>query len=148
MPLSRWNGSSFAPVGLVRRWTGSAWQTCSFVRRWNGTAWVDVWTPLAVTGASPVFGSVTDIGGPLNGFVQSDPASLTVTGGAPGYTYSWARISGSALISADSPTSPTTRFSGTIPVSITSAVFRVTVTDTAGSTATFDATVNLQYERV
>lgn len=65
-------------------------------------------------------------------------------GGSPGYTYSWSRVSGSTAISATDPTSYYTYFSATMtPPSLVSAVFRVTVTDSLGATATADVTVTL-----
>ena len=80
--------------------------------------------------------------------VVTNPATVaTASGGSGSYTYSWARISGSSAITADSPSSSSTTFRGTVPAGFTTAVFRVTVTDTVtGQTATADVTVTLSYE--
>lgn len=82
--------------------------------------------------------------------VVTNPATVaTASGGSGSYTYSWARISGSSAITADSPSSSSTTFRGTVPAGLTTAVFRVTVTDTVtGQTATADVTVTLEYEVV
>ena len=76
-------------------------------------------------------------------------ASTTVTavGGTSPYTYAWTRISGSSSISATSASAATTTFTGSSLVSGTTydAVFRCTVTDSAGTPAvkTVDVTVRI-----
>jgi len=77
-------------------------------------------------------------------------ASVTVTaaGGTPGYTYSWARTSGSTSITATSSTAATTTFTGSSLASGStySAVFTCTVTDSAAATKT--AIVSVEITRV
>ena len=70
-------------------------------------------------------------------------AGVSVTNGTGSYTYSWARISGSSLLSAASPTSLNTGFTGTVaPGASASAVFRLTATD--GTTSdTLDVTITI-----
>lgn len=60
--------------------------------------------------------------------------TANVTGpGAFTYTYAWARVSGSTLITANSPTAATTKFHGVAPNNSTiSAVFQCTVTRSDG----------------
>lgn len=78
--------------------------------------------------------------------VTSSSVTASAAGGSGSYTFSWARISGSTLVSANNSTSATTAFSGVIPLNTTqTAVFRCTVTDSLGETGTFDVTVQLQY---
>lgn len=69
---------------------------------------------------------------------------LSVTGGTGTISYSWARVSGSTAITANSPSSLATTFNATAaPGTTVSAVFRVTATDGISSD-TFDVTVQLQ----
>lgn len=81
-------------------------------------------TSIAYSGslASPTTGTVT----------------CTASGGVPGYTYAWTRVSGSTLVSATAPTSAATAFttSGMTTNTTRSAVFNCTVTDSAGQTVT------------
>jgi hypothetical protein len=78
--------------------------------------------------------------------VTTGSVTVSASGGTPGYTYAWTKVSGGA-ISITSDTAATTTFSAT---SLTanearSAVMRCTVTDSAGSpaTATVDVTVTI-----
>lgn len=91
--------------------------------------------------ASPSFASNLD-----SGTGDKTTASVTVTpaGGTSPYSYAWTKVSGGA-ISADSASSDTTTFSATgITASeIRSAVFRCTVTDSAGSPATTTVDVSV-----
>lgn len=105
-------------------------------------------TALSVTASpNPATGTVVIADGPTTTTVYSETCTATASGGTPGYTYSWTRISGSAAITATNPSSASTAFTGTIFAGTTTAVFRVTVTDAASNTATFDVTVELTYDR-
>lgn len=65
------------------------------------------------------------------------PVTVTASGGAGGYTYSWARISGDTDIAADSSTAASTTFSATLLIGDNFATeFACTVTDAATSTMT------------
>lgn len=77
--------------------------------------------------------------------ITTDSTTVTATGGTAPYTYSWARTSGSALISANSAAAATTSFTGTTLASGTTyeAVFTCTVTDNVAATATTTVTVAL-----
>lgn len=99
-------------------------------------------TPLAASvSPNPVSGS--SHGNLSATTVTSSAATASPGGGLGPYTYSWARISGDTMTAA-SPSSATTTFSGTVPLDSTNtAVFRVTVTDAAGQVDTADVTVNL-----
>jgi hypothetical protein len=76
--------------------------------------------------------------------ISPNYASLATNGGLGTITYSWARISGSSAISANSATAKETTFAATCPPNSTiSALFRLTATD-GTSSDTFDVTVQLQ----
>ncbi len=73
--------------------------------------------------------------------ITPDYSGVTLSGGSGGVTYSWARISGSADVSAGSPTAFGTSFVGTVaPSASVSATFRCTATDGISS-ATIDVTI-------
>lgn len=103
----------------------------------DGATLRKVW-PAGLT-VTPAFASGASFtpGGPGSKVVTSN--SVTASGAS---TYTWARISGSALINANSPSAAITSFSGTVLASTSiSAVFRVT-----GNTgATADVQVDLEY---
>lgn len=92
-------------------------------------------------------GSFTDIDGPSTAFVTSAGVTASASGGVAPRTFNgWTRISGSSAISANSPSSATTNFSGTVGVGTTSATFRAQFTDSLGNVATDDVVVDLTYE--
>jgi len=77
------------------------------------------------------------------GMVTSNfPIVITASGGTAPYTYAWTKRSGDA-ISAITPSSNSTYFNATITElgQTLTATFRCTVTDSAGSPATFDVDV-------
>jgi hypothetical protein len=79
------------------------------------------------------------------GTVTTNVASSTPTGGLAPFTYSWVRISGVSA-SPTSPTNAATSFNFFLDTPGTaSAVFRCTVTDALGSTATADVTAIFNY---
>lgn len=84
---------------------------------------------------------------PTSEFITSFPSTvMTASGGTPPYTYSWARISGATQISADSPSANSTTFSANVPQNTQYfAVFRGTVTDSTGASATVNVNVTLDY---
>lgn len=154
MTMKRWNGTSFADLSIVKRWNGSAWVDLSIAKRWNGSSWVDI--PLPGGGAGPL--SVTISPGTAYGEnnvpnapfpsavnVTSNTVAANVTGGTGTISYSWARVSGSSSVSADTPNAATTSFSATLTRNTgAEAVFRVTVVRGA-ETATADVSVQLYY---
>ena len=80
------------------------------------------------------------------GTVVSSSVTVTASGGTPSYSYAWTKVSGDD-ISVVSASSDTTTFQATGVTSgeIRTAVFRCTVTDSAGSpaTTTVDVSVTL-----
>lgn len=117
-----------------------AWKRLVEARAYDSDAWKTVATfipPLsAAITPSVVAGSVTGAG-----TATSNAATATPTGGSAPYSYSWARIGG-ASGAANSPTSATTTFSKTLGNGDeTSELFRCTVTDSFGTTATADIIV-------
>ena len=82
--------------------------------------------------------------------ITTSSTTVTPTGGTSPYTYSWSRISGSTLITADSPTAATTTFTGTGLASNNTytAVFRCTVTDNVAATKTVDVSISITREQM
>ena len=79
----------------------------------------------------------------LGSINTSSPTVVTAVGGWPGYTYSWALLSGGGGFSptANSPSSASTTFNiqvGGVQSTFT-ATFRCTITDTIGQSVTVDA---------
>ena len=149
MTINRKSGGT--PVSLLtfKRAASGTWVDLTIGKRRLAGAWVDVLPvgPLTVS-ASPSDVTGTEFrsepGAPSGVPVTSDPCTATASGGSGAKTFAWTKISGSAVIVADSPTSATTTFSGNVlKNAIPSAVFRVTVTDSTGS-ATADVTVSLE----
>ena len=99
------------------------------------------YTPLTALTASPT--SVSKFS--LNPTVDTANVTVTPTGGQAPFTYSWVRISGSGA--ALSATSAITKFREVFEAPDTvSGVFRCTVTDFFGSTATADVTAEFTYQ--
>lgn len=80
----------------------------------------------------------------------SESTTVTATGGTPGYTYAWTRVSGSTDISADSASAATTTFSvvSMADGATKSAIFRCTVTDSTAATYTIDVSVGFERDDV
>jgi len=85
-----------------------------------------------------------------NSTATSASVTVTASGGTPPYTYAWTRVSGASTITANSPTAATTTFSctGLDPSEVNEAVFRCTVTDSAGSPGTATVDVSVRFERL
>lgn len=82
-----------------------------------------------------------------SGAIGTDTITVTARGGAGGYTYSWARVSGD-VFSIGSSTAAATDFAADPgpPPSTKSAVYRCTVTDAATDTVTVDVNVDVTRE--
>lgn len=99
-------------------------------------------TPLSVTVDPEIAGGIAYGGGVVTtGTVVATPA-----GGTAPYTHAWTVISHSnaSSPSVDSPTSATTTFTQTNVFDEDNAVFRDTVTDDQGATATADVSAFFQ----
>lgn len=111
------------------------------IARHDGTSLVTVETftpPLAVTASSPAYGSRVGAGS-----VTTASTTATPSGGIGPFSYAWARLSGFGT--ANSPAMATTTFTETVALEeFKSGVFRVTVTDSTGATATAD--VDAQFD--
>lgn len=88
-------------------------------------------SPTSVTGATSILKPTT---------VQTTPASASPIGGTGPYSYSWVRLSyiGGAAPTITAPASATTTFQQVSATNFATytAVFRVTITDVFGQTAT------------
>lgn len=98
--------------------------------------------PISLGGPTSAQGEV--FGTPTTQTVFSDAVTITVSGGNPGPSISWARISGDATMSMVFPTNSLgQQWSASVNTnSSKSAVYRITVSDGVSS-ATRDVTVTL-----
>jgi hypothetical protein len=105
----------------------------------NVTVTLTRWSQPALTAPASVAGSGTSATG------HADAVTAVATGGTAPLAFSWAKLSGGS-ISADTPGAAQTAFtaSGLLDGETRSAVFRCTVTDAHGLTATADVTVTIQ----
>lgn len=72
------------------------------------------------------------------------PVIVTASGGAGGYTYAWARLSGDVEIAATTPAAASTTFSATLdPDEYKEALFECTVTDAAAQVIKKQVTVKM-----
>lgn len=100
---------------------------------------VGVFAPPLSVSANNVFGA---------GFQNSQSGSSTAapTGGLAPFTYAWTRVSGETLITSGANSAKANFASGILdPYQTRQAVYRVTVTDSLGQTASADITVLFQY---
>lgn len=74
------------------------------------------------------------------GYGATDVASTTISDGVAPYTYSWAKISGTTFTPTPDASSSSISFIFGSPSHLT-AVYRLTVTDAIGRTATADLPV-------
>lgn len=122
---------------------GNAQKRAIRIEAWNGSAWkvAQSFAPAISLSVTPdVFGASSE---PTGGLITSEPATATPTGGSAPYTYGWAKISGDTM-TVMSPTNATTTFRANVPAGATrSAVYRGTVTDNFGQTATADVSITL-----
>lgn len=88
--------------------------------------------PLSASGATS---------GTRTGYTNS--VTVTPLNGNGPYTYSWTRVDGDPL-TAESPTSATTRFTALVPIGeVLFATFQCTVTDASNGTGTIEVTATL-----
>ena len=90
--------------------------------------------------------SEVDSGAAASGTTTSAAVTGTPVGGTAPFSYAWTRISGDAQITAGSPAAAATTFSAACFDGIMySAIFRLTVTDANGATASRDVQVDLTW---
>jgi hypothetical protein len=138
--MDAYTAGAWRSVGSGDVYIDGQWRRLTRSEAYVGGAWETgdrFLIPLTATGTGEVggFGYI---------YVTTDPATVTPNGGLAPYTYSWVRLSGT-YGTATIPTAATTTFYATPPSgSIQTSVFRCTVTDSLGSTATADVTVTFE----
>lgn len=139
----RQGGTWITPTAL-KIYSGGAWRNIRGIKIYANGAWRDVASftspiSLAISPTSISKSSVSSV-------VTTAAVTATPTGGTSPYSYSWTRLSGASEITANSPTSASTSFTGDgVPNGVTlTAIFRCTVTDSFGSTASAEITVSVR----
>jgi hypothetical protein len=127
---------AFKPITSGRLYIGAAWKTITRGLYYNGSAWKTIATfvpPLSVTATPPAAFAVST-GNPI----FANPVQITPTGGVPPYTYATVTVSYET-----DPPSLSGASTGYVSASCydsdestNACVFRSTVTDSLGSTAT------------
>lgn len=85
-------------------------------------------------------GSISKTG--TAGTITTDTVTAAASGGTPGYTYAWTKVSGDSITAVSAATAATTFQATSVTTGETrTAIFRCTVTDGAAATATVDVTV-------
>lgn len=134
--MDAYTGGAWRSIGSAEVRVDGAWRRIVRAEVYTGGAWKSAGTfvvPLTGATATP-----TAVSGAGYAYVTTDSVAVSPTGGLAPYTYSWARVSGS-YGSANSPTSATTSFSGSIPTGTEQfSTFRCTVTDSLGTSVTVD----------
>lgn len=120
--------------------------TFTFSRTWTvarGSVIEQSETETFVATMSPVT-TVTE-SAPNGAYTTDETLSVGITGGKPPFTWSWARVSGDTILSADNASGSYTTFSGTGTSQTANEVWRCTVTDSASATATADVTLAITW---
>lgn len=151
MTLKRWDGAAFVDLTTLKRWDGTSWIDITLLKRWDGSAWIDIPLPGGGGGggsftatASPgsAVGAVTD--DKLFVVVTSNSVTVTPAGGTAPYTHLWTYVSGDSAPVPTSSTAASTAFSATVGRDQEKiAVWKDTVTDALGATASVNVSVSL-----
>ena len=102
--------------------------------------------PLSASASPTTVSGFDTVTAPSSSTATTPSTTVTPSGGIVPYTYAWAFVSGSAA-TVNSATSATTTFSRTVFIDnpgqqiFRTGVYRCTVTDFVGRTATADVTV-------
>lgn len=132
-------GSQWREILTGKAYINGAWRTLAIGKAYVGGAWRDIAdfvAPLSLE-ITPSFGAWTG-----TSTVTTGAHTATPTGGLAPFTYAWVKLSGDA-ISITSPTHAVTTFSGNVDSGDLTAVFRCTVTDSLGTTATDDLNMSI-----
>jgi YD repeat-containing protein len=101
-------------------------------------------TPLTATASPTSYSRIRD----LSGWGPATAVTVTPAGGNGVYSYSWARLSGDSSFTIDNASGPTVTWlkPGALTVGVFTAVWRCTVSDTAGHSTTVDVPVEIDEE--
>lgn len=153
MPLQIRFGGNWITPSALKIFSGGAWRDIKAIKLFADGEWRDVgnFTTPAEEGGGGGGGtlviSVSNTTVNKSGTNQSiltGNVTTTPSGGLAPYTYAWAKLSGDS-ISAVSPASATTQFRATTmaELEVRTATFRVTCTDSLGSSDTEDVSVTI-----
>lgn len=135
-------------AGTAYSYTVAAYDNSGNVSGQSNTASVTTPVPLGATVSSTAWSWFYQVG---QGHTISPNVTVTASGGAGGYTYSWQRVSGDTVATATNPTSNSTGWNRSVPQYHTdyTSVWRCQVTDSAGNSAySPNITVNFRAENL
>lgn len=136
---ARMGGAWVSPT-TAEAFAGGTWRTLKYAEAYYSGAWRKIVSFVLPLTLSATGGS----GSAASSTVTGNTATATPSGGLAPFTYSWVHLSG-ATMTINTPSSASTTFtaSGVADGATVTATFRCTATDSLGSTATADLTVNL-----
>lgn len=145
MPFFENVGGTWKQIQLYEN-VGGVWKAIQLYENVGGT-WSLIGSQLGVS-ASDVTGSASAFA--TSALVTSGTPNTTPSGGISPFTYSWSYQSGDAVIACSGSTSQNPTWSKTISAgpqvtTTTSAVWKVTVTDAVGSTASTTINITLSF---
>lgn len=131
---------------VIQPWikTAGTWEPVLSIWVKNAGAWELVWTGFQVSTAPSTVQGYGD-GSGTSQIVISDPTSVTITGGAGPFTYSWRQTSGDAMSVSGGGSSSSAQFFKTLDGGFNAtATFVCDVTDTATGLVETTNTVTAQ----
>lgn len=144
------SGTTTATLSLSKTYggagSGSEYWMCTVTDQWGATAVNYTTVTLSCMAALSASASPSSVSGSTYtpGTATTGTATVTASGGSGGYSYSWAKVSGTTF-TINASTSAATGFQKYYgsATSTETATYRCTVTDSQGHTATADVSVSL-----